>query len=240
MYEYQFQKIGNFNKGSIELIKEGIIVTNKTLDDDNCEHLLKNTFLLPANENPVVNIEVWKFSLVVNIKKPSDEFYYWVLCLNKYANKNATIYNDKRIKTLIDYLWGEYVYFKYVYLVFSVLPLILLYIQGFLIFTEKGHTELVFIKNVFSITILSCIILLLIYEFLLILITSPKSYFSKSSSFVKLITISFYIGTCVINLTESKKRSTAMNIYACTILSGCLWFIMNLQITELFRKLCYK
>ena len=39
MYEYQFQNISNFKKGSIELTKKGVVVTNKTLDDVNCEHL---------------------------------------------------------------------------------------------------------------------------------------------------------------------------------------------------------
>jgi len=61
------------------LIIQGKVVTNDTLDMENCEHLLKDSFLLPKHENPVVNTEVWKFSLVVNMKKPSDEFYYWML-----------------------------------------------------------------------------------------------------------------------------------------------------------------
>ena len=195
---------------------------------------------MPKNEKPIINVEVWRFSLRVNLRNPSDEFYYWILSLHKYSQKSKNIFEDKRIKSLINYLWNYYCYVKIVYLIFSTIPLLILYAEGFIILDVGKNQSLKPIKDVFTSTILVFIVLLFIYEILLMRISGVYCYLTKLSSYTKLITIFIYLFANSLLLYRDDPQHNCLNVYALNILVGTLWFAMNLQITTIFSRLCYK
>jgi hypothetical protein len=71
------------------------------------------------------NVTVWKFQLYVNPARPSDELYFWILCLHKCLERNSPIYEDKRIIALVNFFWGRYKLGMHLWLYFNLIPLII-------------------------------------------------------------------------------------------------------------------
>jgi hypothetical protein len=78
LFEYEYKKVTSFVKGSAELTKKGTIVTDCCIDRSNTEYLYKEIFKLPKTGTPMLNVEVYKWSIMWNKKRPGDELYMWL------------------------------------------------------------------------------------------------------------------------------------------------------------------
>lgn len=131
LFEYEFKKLPSFTKGSAEMIKKGTIVTNCCIERDNTEYLHKELFHLPKQGTPMLNAEVWKWSIKWNKPRPSDELYIWIDHLRDQENlAHKAALSDKKSIKIIDALWNYYRKPWYLRFILSLFLFVILWLEG--------------------------------------------------------------------------------------------------------------
>lgn len=86
-----------------------------------------------SGAKPSSQCEVWRWSVKVNFKNPSDEYYSWLLTMYEYGKNFKTVLVDKRTKIIVDTLWHTYRYFYWFYMLYWVVLFGVTYSQGWVI-----------------------------------------------------------------------------------------------------------
>jgi WD40 repeat protein len=143
LFEYEYRKVTSFVKGSAELTKKGTIVSDCCIDRSNTEYLHKEIFKLPKTGTPMLNVEVYKWSIRWNKKRPGDELYMWLDYLRDGKNLTHKVaLSDKKSIKIINQLWSYYKTCWYIKFALNLFLFIALWVEGSIL-NQAGKKMLV-------------------------------------------------------------------------------------------------
>jgi WD40 repeat protein len=136
---YDFKKCLYFKKGSPELTKKKTIITHDCVEDQNTEKLCKKTFLLPENSTPMLNVDVWKWTVKVNFVTPSDELFLWLKMLMENGHAKRNVIQDKKVMGVVDEIYKQFRLKLYCQLALFLGVFLTIFFQGWSLNIDVGN-----------------------------------------------------------------------------------------------------
>ena len=230
-----------------DLVKKKFLQSKLTLKNIPETEDLKTFDIALDVRNPLES-DLYKLKIPTNLEIADDLFFNYQNNIQEYIHEDEPIWEDDLFTDFIDSLWGVYQIQQLVYVTFSMIPMICMFMIGFDL--KKGDTHI-------SLTLITCVttFALNLYEIIQMISSKGMSYWMELINYIDIIaqfltqTFSLYslFGNGLIICTEDDNGSETCtandklkSIYVFAFVFQIFKFYLNLAAVNQIRHLSNK